>query len=185
MKRKMETNIAEIPLTQGCHAIVDNENISLLNTHRWYTSSRASKGETRYAKRKEKGKTVLMHREIMNAPAGMQIDHINGNGLDNRKANLRLCNYSQNQQNQRKKTRSTSRYKGVSKDKKKWAARICINGKKIWIGRYHDEIRAAKAYDQKAIELFGEFANINFPSQKTKLISEKNNMKIQENCAEV
>jgi len=166
----METNIAEIPLTQGCHAIVDNENISLLNMHRWYTSSRASKGETRYAKRKEKGKTVYMHREIMNAPAGIEIDHINGNGLDNRRVNLRVCTAAQNQQNSTKRAHCSSKFKGValSKNQKKWTARICINGKKIWIGRYRSEFEAAEAYDKKAVELFGEFANINFPSQKTK-----------------
>jgi len=168
----METNIAEIPLTQGCHAIVDSENISLLNTHRWCTSVI---GNLRYAKRKVKGKVVLMHREIMNAPAGMQIDHINGNGLDNRKANLRVCTVSQNQQNSTKRAHCSSKFKGValSKNQKKWMARICINGKKIYIGRYKSEFEAAEAYDNKAIELFGEFANLNFPSQQSKLISEK------------
>ena len=111
----------------------------------------------------------------MNAPAGMQIDHINGNGLDNRKVNLRLCNSSQNQRNARKRKSGTSRFKGVDwhKESKKWRARICVNRKRIHIGRYKSEFEAAQAYDKKAIELFGEFASLNFPSLKTKLLNEK------------
>jgi len=117
-----------------------------------------------------------MHREILDAPDGMQIDHVNGNGLDNRVANLRLCTATQNQRNAVKRANGSSRFKGVdwNKRQKKWRARITINKRTILIGRYCDEFRAAKAYDKKAIELFGEFANINFPSQKTKLINEKN-----------
>ena len=114
-----------------------------------------------------------MHREIINAPAGMQIDHINGNGLDNRKANLRLCNNAQNQQNRRKRSRATSLFKGVGWHDNRWRARITVNGKQIEIGRFKSEFLAAEAYDQKAIELFSEFANLNFPSQKQKLLRKK------------
>ena len=159
-----------IPLSQNEFAIVDNEDLRLLNGYKW---SLVTKSQLRYARRAVGKKSVYMHRVIMNAPAGVQVDHINGNGLDNRKANLRLCNYAQNQQNRRKRRRATSLFKGVGWHDNRWRARITVNGKQIEIGRFKSEFLAAEAYDQKAVELFGEFANLNFPSQKTKLISEK------------
>lgn len=163
------TNLPEdvslIPLSQNHHAIVDTENLRLLSGCRW---SFDSKGKLRYARRYVGRKTVYMHREIMNAPAGMQIDHINRNGLDNRKANLRLCNNSQNQQNRRKRNGASLRFKGVDWHApcKKWRARICVNGKQRYLGLFKSEFMAASAYDVKTAELFGEFANLNFPSQK-------------------
>lgn len=163
-------DVSVITLTQGYHAEVDTDNLRFLSSHRWYASGR---GGLLYARRKEKGKTVYMHREIMNAPDGIQIDHINGNGLDNRRLNLRVCTTAQNQHNSTKRANTSSRFKGVDRDRKKWRARICINGEKIWIGRYKSEFEAAEAYDKKAVEHFGEFANLNFPSQQSKLISEK------------
>ncbi len=158
--------VSLVPLTQNTDAIVDAEDLISLSECRWNVSSQ---GKLRYARRKNKGKTVYMHREIMNIPNGVQIDHINGNGLDNRKVNLRICNHSQNQQNRAKRGNKSSRFKGVDWHKlsKKWRARICINRKRIHIGYYNSENEAAKAYDQKAVELFGEFARLNFPSQKT------------------
>jgi len=162
--------VSLIPLTQSAHAIVDNEDLELLDGYRWSLTARR---QLRYARRYVGRKAVYMHREIMNAPAGMQIDHINGNGLDNRKVNLRLCNCSQNQRNARKRKKTTSRFKGVSWNNNRWRARIYFNGEQITIGRFKSELEAAKAYDKKAVELFGEFANPNFPSQKTTLISEK------------
>jgi len=93
-------NVSLIPLSQNARAIVDPEDVELLEEYRWQLMA---KNQLRYARRNEGKKTIYMHREIMNAPEGMQIDHINGNGLDNRKVNLRLCNNSQNQQNARKK----------------------------------------------------------------------------------
>lgn len=163
-------DVSLIPLTQNACAIVDTKNLRLLNVHRW--NLMAQRG-LQYARRYVGRKIIYMHREIMNAPNGMQVDHINGNGLDNRRVNLRICNSSQNQQNARKKKSASSQFKGVGRHGKKWRARICINYKKMYLGRYKSEFMAASAYDQKAVELFCEFANLNFPSLKTKLLNEK------------
>ena len=103
-----------------------------------------------------------MHRLIMDAQERQEIDHADGNGLNNQKDNLRFCTHSQNHMN-RKPTKGSSKYKGVSwhKAAKKWNARITLNKKTVSIGYFDSEIIAAKAYDEKAIELFGEFAKLN------------------------
>ncbi len=105
-----------------------------------------------------------MHRAILNAPKGLLVDHIDGNGLNNRKSNLRLCTFAQNAHNSRPRRNSSSRYKGVCwhKVKKKWTVSIYKGGKRTYLGYYDDEIEAALAYDRKATELFGEFAYLNF-----------------------
>jgi hypothetical protein len=111
-----------------------------------------------------------MHRQIMNAPAGFVVDHINYNGLDNRKANLRIANYSQSVCHRRKLNKSSySRYKGAywAKEIKRWKAKIHVNGKCMYLGSFRDEIEAAKAYDRAAKKYHSEFAALNFePKQK-------------------
>jgi hypothetical protein len=107
-----------------------------------------------------------MHREIAGAPKGMVVDHIDGNELNNRRSNLRVCTVSQNHQN-RRRTWGRSRYKGVCflKKRNKWKAEIMVNRKHIHIGCFDEEEEAAKAYDKKAAELFGEFAYFNLPRE--------------------
>jgi len=104
-----------------------------------------------------------MHRLILDVPDGLQVDHIDGDGLNNRRSNIRMCTAAQNRQNSRIQTMrlgipTTSRFKGVSRNYGKWA--VHINGK--WVGRYNDEVSAAKAYDAAARQAFGEFAKTNF-----------------------
>jgi len=157
-----------IPLTQGKYAIVDPEDYQRINKYRWYPV----KGHnTVYAIRLDKWvkgrkrKSYFMHRQIMRVPDGMVCDHINGNGLDNRKANLRPGTYAQNSWNRAKtKVKSYSKYKGVSMRKKdrKWEAQICVNGKRIHLGRFKNQIEAAKAYDAAAKKYHGVFAVLNF-----------------------
>jgi len=109
-----------------------------------------------------------MHREVLKVKDNEMIDHINGNGLDNRKENLRLATRSQNMQNSKKRKKTSSKYKGVgwSKKTKKWRARIwTVSGKCIHIGYFVSELDAAKAYDEKAKELFGSYYSPNFPVQ--------------------
>ena len=152
-----------IPLTQGKFALVDAADYEALSQYKWHL---VAPGKL-YAGRKEGGKTVYMHREIMQPPPGMMVDHIDGNSLDNRRRNMRNCTNQQNMQNIRKKPGGASRFKGVYYDKRRstWYARICHNGKNINLGTFGTEIEAARAYDKAALELFGEFACLNFPPQ--------------------
>jgi hypothetical protein len=110
-----------------------------------------------------------MHRFIMDPPRSMVIDHINHNGLDNRKANLRVVTQQQNLWNSRRGlNQGRSRYKGVSwdADNNKWAATIRINGKCKRLGFFTDEISAARMYDKTAIKHRGRYALTNFPAKK-------------------
>jgi hypothetical protein len=113
----------------------------------------------------ERVKTVRLHREIMQPPKGLLVDHRNGNTLDNRRDNLRLATHTQNMQNCRKRKNTASKYIGMWRDKlrNQWAVRITHNKKKIWIGRFDSEIDAARAYDRAAIKYHGDFARLNFP----------------------
>ena len=111
-------------------------------------------------------RTVRLHREIMNAPTGLLVDHKNGNSLDNRRDNLRLATHFQNSCNARKsKSNFTSQYKGVQfrKKKNRWISVIYYHQKAIWLGTFKSEIDAAKAYDEAAKKYHGEFARLNFP----------------------
>lgn len=103
---------------------------------------------------------VMLHRHILGEPDSW-IDHIDGNGLNNQKENLRLCNPIQNARNARKVAKATSCYKGVWADRNKWRSQIMVNGTRLPLGTYNSEEHAALAYNEKAKELFGEFAVLN------------------------
>jgi hypothetical protein len=167
--RKWETAPAEVSGIEGVRFIsighgravmVDAADFEWLNKHKW--CSRGGPGG--YAATMIDRKMVFMHRLIMDAPAGLVVDHTNGNKHDNRRSNLRKCTQSENRRNSRK-SRGTSRFKGVSwlRTRGKWQANIYHDGKSIHLGLFDDEIEAAMAYDRKARELFGEFACLNFP----------------------
>ena len=154
-----------IPLTQGKLAIVDAEDYDWLIQYNWCACKCRN---TFYATRMGGGRTIRMHREIMHAPKGVMCDHINHNGFDNRKSNLRLCTNAQNSYNQQARSSCTSKYKGVhwNKPNNKWVARIAFKQKRMHIGCFDNEIKAAMAYDKKAKELFGEFAYPNFTKER-------------------
>ncbi len=158
-----------IPLTRGQFAIVDVADYEELAQHKWFA---LWYGSGYYAGRVLKVKEgrgrqqhVRMHRELIDVPAGKFIDHINHNGLDNRKANLRIVTRRENSWNKRKQRGNySSQYKGVTWLKRtgKWQARIVCKGTSIFIGQFDDEKAAARAYDARAAELFGEYAALNF-----------------------
>ena len=153
-----------IQITKGQEVKVSKADYDMLSKYNWsYTTPRG------YAVRKgrrntNEPRTVSMHRVIMNAKAGEQIDHINGDKLDNRRSNLRFVNTQKNAFNRKKPdVNSTSQYKGVLKRKgsKSWEARIKLNYKAIHLGSYKHEIDGAKAYNEAAKLLFKEFAKFN------------------------
>lgn len=154
------SDIRFIPLTKGYVAIVDADDYERLAQYKWQVSKARN---NLYAARKQGGMTIKMHRQILNAPRHLYCDHINHNGLDNRKCNLRLCTPAQNTYNKRPLPNSTSKYKGVSWDRKarKWQAEIRHHSRTIHIGYFEYELDDAIAYDDYAIELFGEFAYLN------------------------
>ena len=162
-EKRLRAQTKLIALSQGKFAIVDADDYEQLAQFKWY-ALKDSKNDTFYAYRQEKRKGILMHRQILSAPAEMLCDHINHNGLDNRRANIRLCTNAQNQHNQRPHTGCSSCYKGVcwNQNKTKWQAYIRLNNRKYHLGCFDYEIDAALAYDDKAVELFGEFACLNF-----------------------
>lgn len=153
----------KIELSRGMYALVDDADFEELDKLNWYASEKC---RNIYAARREKEgarKTIYMHRQILNAKNGWFVDHINGNALDNRRENLRICTHAQNLMNQKPQTGKSSRYKGVSWNKKrnKWEAYLMSNDKKINLGRFDIESDAARAYDKEASVVFGEFANTN------------------------
>lgn len=156
-----------IPLGNGGCAIVDAADAQIVSGVNWsrIDSQRKDGAIVSYARGTLDGRKVSMHRLVLGTPSGMDTDHKNGDGLDNRRANLRSCTRQQNLANQRR-TRGASRFKGVSfhRGASKWHAEIFKDGTRIHLGLHLTEEAAARAYDAKASELFGEFARLNFTS---------------------
>jgi hypothetical protein len=158
----------QIELTQGKFALVDDEDYIFLNQWKWCTQK---SGKTYYAIRGlyvngKKIATLRMHRVLLSIPSNMEGDHIDHNGLNNQRRNLRICTHAQNMCNQPSNKNSSSKYLGVTlnkqvKSKKKWRSQIRFNGAILRMGSYSTQEEAAGAYNKKAEELFGEFANLN------------------------
>lgn len=153
-----------IPLTRSKVAIVDDEDYDWLAKHSWCA---IRPNGIFYAMRgfhsNGKNVSVYMHRQIMNAKSGVQIDHINRNSLDNRKSNLRFADQTQNNANSGMNSRNTSGFKGVcwNKDRRKWVATISRNNKTVYLGLFKNPEDAASAYDAAAVSLRGHFARTN------------------------
>lgn len=146
---------------KGSAVLIDDEDYGLVSQYSWrmlpdgyvHTSPRV-RGQNRKLE-------IRLHRLIMDASKGLEVDHINGNKLDNRRSNLRLCNRWQNKANTRIISTNTTGFKGVSWHKDKWQASIRVMGRLIYLGRYHTKEEAARAYNHAASEHFGEFAWLN------------------------
>lgn len=157
----------EIRLTQNKTALVDNEDYEWLNRWKWYARKHR---RTYYASRTgrvsdgvKNGVQIQMHREILNTPVGMDSDHKDRDGLNNQRFNLRVCTNQQNQMNRRIQINKLSNYKGVTADDfDNWIARIQHKAKSYYLGYFNSEVAAARAYDKRALELYGEFASLNF-----------------------
>ena len=147
----------KIPLGEDGHTMVSDEDYGWLLSFGWWNNGND------YAKTSlPDGRQVYMHRVIMDAPDGVTVDHINGDGLDNQRENLRFATQVQQNMN-RPKHRGKSRYKGVypRHDGMKWVAQISINNKSRYLGSFGTQESAARAYNVVAFDLHGEFAFLN------------------------
>ena len=147
--------------TQKLVVLIDDTEYPALVKHSWHWNGR-------YVATRIGGKTTYMHRLIMRAGPRQEVDHINGDGLDNRLVNLRLCNRFEQNRNSRKLKTKTSKYKGVcwhpgrkSTHTGFWRATIMVNRKQICLGTFSNEIEAARAYNEAALRYFGAFACVN------------------------
>lgn len=157
----------EIPVCGGFVALVDAEDYDRLSQYKWH---RACANRYPYRGWRDKGIGKVFHRamhnEIMPAVAGLTVDHINGDVMDNRRCNLRYATKNQQMWNKKKEKNSKFRYKGVARVgqyQKGWVVRIRKENEEYFLGNFDSEIKAAQAYDEMAKKLFGEFARLNFP----------------------
>ena len=165
----MQSGVVDVKLSRGLVAIIDVEDFELVSQHKW-CAVRSTKTDYAIRGQRVSGKHVsfMMHRVLLNATDGMHVDHINGNGLDNRRANLRLCTQRENNRNSQKQKGCSSEFKGVSKCKqnqgypKPWLAKLYVD-KKTYCRSFATEIEAALWYDEMAKEHHGVFARLNFP----------------------
>ena len=150
-----------IPLTQNKYALVDDEDFEEMSKYNW----RFAQGYAIRHVRKDKEKrrtTTRMHRMILDVKKGRDIDHVDGNGLNNQKINLRIATESQNMMNRKLNKNNKSGYKGVHWHiMGKWLAQIRCFGKGTYLGVFDNKLEAAKVYNEKAKELFGKFARLN------------------------
>ena len=162
--RRIDISTTNYPDT---FTLVSDEDFEWLNRWKWHFHSGYAI-RTKYlggGRENQKSGMIQMHRLTLNAGNGQEVDHKDGDGLNNQRKNLRIATSSQNSQNCKKRKTCSSKYKGVCWDKKnrKWRARIYLDKKEFSLGRYNSEIEAAHVYDKAAQKLFGEFAYLNFP----------------------
>lgn len=159
-----------IQLSNGALVKVDDSDFDWLSRWNWHAVGNPGK---RYAKRFERRGAgvrvaISMHRELVGAGLGEQVDHVDGDSLNNQRANLRLCDHRGNHRNARKQAKpSASRFKGVAwmKSLRRWQVRITVDGKKLFLGYTDSDEKGARMYDEAARLHHGEFACVNFPCE--------------------
>lgn len=149
--------MAIINLSQNKTALIDDADYEIISQYKWHYNNG-------YAKTWHSGKRIRMHRLILDAQPGQQIDHISGDKLDNRRSNLRICTIKENNRNVSIRKDNTSGYKGVSLDKTTghWRPSVYVDGKAKRFGLFKDKHHAALAYDLWCVDLHGEYASTNF-----------------------
>ncbi len=162
----------QIKLSQGKFALVDDEDYDSLSENKW-CAIRAYDGKRVYSMRtqtKPIRKVILMHREILSPPSGLMVDHVDGDGLNNQRSNLRVCTNAENQWNRGKSVFNSTGFKGVTYHKRSgvYQAQIRYMGKSIYIGSFETPEEAAEAYDNYAVNLHGDFSVTNFGAWKLK-----------------
>jgi hypothetical protein len=151
----------EIVLGDGSAVIVDANHFEYLAQFKW--SAQGNGYAFRRINVDGKYQKIYLHRFIMKAVKGEYVDHINGDKIDNRICNLRICTNAENSRNSKKKTGGSSKYKGVTFEKRtgRWVAQIMLNRKNIFLGSFKTEVEAAIQYNKGAIKYHGEFAKLN------------------------
>lgn len=152
---------ASLILTNGYVATIDSADIDLVSGRNWFVAISGDGRPYVSSKVPRSRRRVFLHRFLLNPPDGMVVDHRNGNGLDNRRSNIRICTQAENVRNNRGVAGKTSQFKGVSFWNGWWIATITSHGKQIRIGQFSTERAAALAYNDAANRLHGEFAYIN------------------------
>lgn len=158
----IEGRVAIIPLTGGLSAVVDADDLPCVSGWIWHSKRRLNAAgglASCYARRKAGAGFVYMHHAILPLQDGTEVDHIDGDGLNNRRSNLRYATKAQNQHNSRLQCNNTSGSKGVSWNKaaRRWRAFICIHGRQVHLGLFHEKSAAAAAYAEASMRLHGEF----------------------------
>jgi hypothetical protein len=149
---------ATVTLTKGLSAVIDHADIDFIAGYRWVSLVNYRNGHA-YAVRYEKGKCFLMHRELMSPPPDKQIDHVDGDGLNNRRSNMRVATVTQNMANRLADRRNLLGLKGVQVSKLRYRAAICPAGKKIHLGSFATPEEASAAYQGAAKVLWGKFSH--------------------------
>ncbi len=153
-----------IELSRGYHTLIDNEDYEEISKYSWHVCPANGKI---YVSRSDystgKHRTQKLHRQLLRCPKDLVVDHINGDPLDNRRCNIRVCTRRQNARNLLPKLGNTSKYKGVHwyKIDKIWRAQIKLDTGNKYLGKFKEELEAAKAYNEAAVLHYGEFARLN------------------------